>query len=49
MASRVPEPIEKCAVCAASPRSTRFPECQRSHHSFGNRRQWDRLVISGAP
>ena len=30
MASLVPEPIEKCAVWAASPSSTTLPSCQRS-------------------
>ena len=30
MASLVPEPMEKCAVCAASPSSTTLPSCQRS-------------------
>ena len=30
MASLVPEPMEKWAVCAASPTSTTFPSCQRS-------------------
>ena len=29
MASLVPDPIEKCAVWAASPSSTRLPPCQR--------------------
>ena len=35
MASLVPEPIEKCAVCAASPSSTTFP-C---------RQVWQRTVV----
>ena len=30
IASLVPEPIEKCAVCAASPSSTTFPWRQRA-------------------
>ena len=30
MASLVPEPMEKCAVCAASPSSTTLPRRQRS-------------------
>jgi len=47
-ASRVPEPIEKCAVCAASPSSTRLPATQFSHHSRGKRRQCDWLTSRGA-
>jgi len=31
MASLVPEPIEKCAVCAASPSSTTLPSRQVRH------------------
>ena len=48
-ASRVPDPMEKCAVCAASPRMARLPLIQRSHHSRGNTRQLDLLVINGVP
>ena len=34
-ASFVPEPMEKCAVAAASPSSTMFSWCQRSHSTRG--------------
>ena len=33
MASLVPEPMEKCAVCAASPISTTLPWCQRAQRT----------------
>ena len=35
-ASLVPEPMEKCAVCAASPRSTTLSWCQRSLRTVTN-------------
>ena len=44
IASLVPEPTEKCAVWAASPSSTTFPECQRAFRTVGNRRQMERLA-----
>ena len=49
MASRVPEPMEKCAVCSASPISTYLPWCQRALRTNGNRRQIELLEISGWP
>ena len=49
MASRVPEPMEKCAVCSASPISTYLPWCQRLFQTSGNRRQIELLEISGWP
>ena len=46
IASFVPEPIEKCAVCAASPISTTFPACQDAQRSVGKARQIERFVMS---
>jgi hypothetical protein len=58
-ASLVPDPIEKCAVCAASPISTTGPRrswCTQDRHTTrGNRihceepRRWRALDISGWP
>ena len=45
-ASRVPEPMEKCAVCRASPRSTRLPTDQWSFQILGKRRQIELFEIS---
>ncbi len=48
IASFVPDPIQKCAVCAESPSSTTFPACHAAHFSvakpihfelFGSSRQ----------
>jgi hypothetical protein len=36
IASLVPLPIVKCAVCAASPSSTTFPWCHDSHRQVTN-------------
>ena len=55
IASLVPEPIEKCAVCAASPSRTTLPVCHRSHLTRTNESQgcarWcgGRLASSGWP
>ena len=49
IASRVPDPTEKCAVWAASPTSTTFPADQRAFAIVGNRRHSDLLHISGCP
>ncbi len=59
MASLVPEPIAKCAVCTASPISTTWlPRGLRSHHcahttrwkfSQAEPRRWRALLIRGAP
>ena len=49
MASRVPEPIEKCAVRCASPMITRLPTDQRRLRMLGKLRQMERLVTSGSP
>jgi hypothetical protein len=46
IASRVPEPIEKCAVRSASPISTQLRCHQRSFQILGNWRQVERLVTS---
>ncbi len=46
-ASLVPEPIEKCAVCAASPISTSLPWGQRSLRTVGKRAP-DRAVAQQA-
>ena len=54
-ASLVPDPIEKCAVCAASPSRMTLPSCQRSQVSRRNRshaadpRKWAALLISRSP
>jgi hypothetical protein len=45
----VPEPIEKCAVCAASPISTTLPVCHLPHRTTGKFRQIDRFLISRCP
>ena len=47
MASRVPEPMEKCAVRRASPRSTALPADQASFQTLGKLRQIDLLEING--
>ena len=44
IASFVPDPMEKCAVCAESPRSTVLPSTHRSHRTVGKTRQIERLV-----
>ncbi len=54
IASFVPEPIEKCAVCAASPISTRLPWCQRLQStrwklSQAEPRRWAALLMSRWP
>ena len=49
IASRVPDPTEKCAVWAASPISTTLPADQRSFAMVGNRRHSERFAISGWP
>ena len=49
IASLVPDPIEKCAVCAASPSSTTLPRCQRPQRTVGNCRQTERLASSRCP
>ena len=53
MASFVPEPIEKCAVWAASPISTTFPvgpdACQEAFLIAGKRRQIERFVSTRWP
>jgi hypothetical protein len=49
IASFVPEPIEKCAVWAASPTSTMFSWCQHSFRTVGNARQTERLMSSSWP
>ena len=49
IASLVPEPIEKCAVWAASPTSTTLSWCQRSLRTVGKLRQIERFVSSGCP
>jgi hypothetical protein len=49
MASFVPEPMEKWAVWAASPRSTVRPSDQRSQVTVRNRSHRVRLPINGWP
>ena len=49
IASLVPEPTEKCAVCAASPTSTTLPWCQRALRMVGNARQIERFETSRWP
>ena len=44
IASLVPEPIEKCAVCTASPISTTLSWYQRSLRTVGKLRHNDMLV-----
>src|SRR4051794_25232711 len=46
IASRVPEPMEKCAVCSESPISTMLPCDQRSFQIQGKLRHTDLLEIS---
>lgn len=48
-ASLVPEPMEKCAVWAASPISTVFPCDQRSLTTVRNAVQVELLPVSGLP
>src|SRR6187431_3773232 len=49
IASLVPEPIEKCAVCRASPISTMLPYDQFSFQIQGKFRHADLLEINGWP
>ena len=49
IASLVPEPIEKCAVALASPRSTMLPRTQRLLRIIGKLRHIERLISSGWP
>jgi len=49
IASRVPDPIEKCAECRASPISTIFPDDQRSFQIHGKLRHTDLFDSSGWP
>jgi hypothetical protein len=49
IASLVPEPIEKCAVCAESPTSATFSWNQRSHLSVANCTQSERFERSEWP
>src|SRR6476659_2087763 len=49
IASRVPEPIEKCAECRASPISTMLLCDQRSFQIQGKLRQTDLFDTSGWP
>ena len=49
MASLVPEPMEKCAVCAASPSRTTLPSCQRSQRSVAKLIQRELLASSAWP
>src|SRR3954449_2808765 len=48
-ASRVPEPIEKCAECSASPTSTMFLNDQCSFQIQGKLRHTDLFDNSGCP
>src|SRR3954467_4603834 len=48
-ANRVPEPIEKCAECSASPISTMFPNDQRSFQIHGKLRHTDLFDSKGWP
>ncbi len=47
IASFVPLPIEKCAVCAASPSSTTFPRRQNGLRTVTKLIQRVRFSISG--
>ena len=49
MASFVPEPIEKCAVWAASPTTTVRPWCQTLFTTFGKSSQSERFERSSWP
>src|SRR6478672_4605147 len=49
IASRVPEPMEKCAECRASPISTMLRCDQRSFQTQGKLRHTDLFEISGWP
>ena len=49
MASLVPEPMEKCALALASPRSTLLPMTQRLLRIIGKLRQIERFVGTGGP
>src|SRR5512140_3374248 len=49
IASFVPDPIEKCAVCAASPSSTTFPEHQRRLRTVTNPSHLELFASSGRP
>ena len=49
IASFVPEPIEKCAVCAASPSRTTLPSCHVSFVTFGKSSQSERFEKQLAP
>ena len=46
MARRVPDPMEKCAECAASPTSTMLPCRHARFRTVGKPRQIDRFRIS---
>src|SRR6201996_9769749 len=46
IASLVPEPMEKCAECSASPISANLPWLQRSFQIHGKLRQTDLLEIN---
>ncbi len=49
MASLVPEPMEKCAVWAASPSSTTFPSCQLAHRNVAKLSQRELLARRARP
>jgi hypothetical protein len=49
MASLVPDPMEKCAVCAASPSSTTLPARHDSHRTVPKLIQRELLAASGCP
>jgi hypothetical protein len=49
MASFVPDPMEKWAVCAASPSSTTFSWRQDAQETVGNDRQIDLFVRIRCP
>ena len=49
IASRVPDPIEKCAECSASPISTMFLNDQCSFQIHGKLRHTDLFDTKGCP
>ena len=49
MASLVPEPMEKCAVCAASPISTTLAWCQRAQRTVVKFTQRELLPMISCP
>ncbi len=49
IAMRVPEPTEKCAVCAASPMSTTLPADHRAHRTVGKLRHTERFRTRAWP